>query len=159
MNFKSFFQLLGFILLSELAGVIGSLFTAPSIPTWYASLVRGPLNPPSWVFAPVWTTLFLFMGIAAFLVWKRGFKRKDVKRAFRVFLLQLGLNVLWSVLFFGLHHPLAAFVEILFLWLAILWTIVLFSRLSRPASALLWPYLLWVSFAAYLNFSLWTLNR
>ena len=152
-------KLLAMIAISELAGIIGSVFTAPSIPTWYATLAKPTLNPPSWVFAPVWTTLFLLMGIAAYLVWTRpNVKPRQRNIALSVFGVQLALNTLWSILFFGLQNPLAAFVEIIFLWLAILATIALFRGISRPAAWLLVPYILWVSFAAYLNFSLWRLN-
>ncbi len=146
------------IVVSELAGIIGSVFTSSSIPTWYATLTRPALNPPSWVFGPVWTTLFAFMGIAAFLVWKKGLKRKDVKIALGIFLGQLVLNTFWSIIFFGLHSPGGAFIEIIFLWLAILATIIAFVKISKPAAWLLIPYILWVSFASYLNFMIWILN-
>lgn len=141
-----------------LAGFIGSFFTTPSIPTWYASLTKPALTPPAWVFGPVWTTLFVLMGIAAFLVWKRGLNSKGVRVALGVFLVQLILNTLWSVLFFGLRSPAMALIEIVFLWLAILSTIVFFSRISKASAVLLVPYLVWVSFASYLNYSLYVLN-
>lgn len=143
---------------SELAGIIGSFFTTPSIPTWYATLIKGPLNPPAWVFAPVWTTLFALMGIAAFLVWKKGLERRDVKIALSIFAGQLVLNTLWSIIFFGLHSSGGALVEIVFLWFAILATIVAFAKISKPAAWLLLPYIAWVSFAGYLNFMIWTIN-
>jgi len=146
------------IIFSELAGIIGSVFTAPSIATWYAGLIKPALNPPSWIFAPVWTTLFALMGIAAFLVWKKGLERKDVKIALIIFAVQLILNTLWSIIFFGFNNPGAAFIEIIFLWLAILATIISFKKISKPTVWLLLPYILWVSFAGYLNFSLWRLN-
>ncbi|MBU1448805.1 tryptophan-rich sensory protein [Patescibacteria group bacterium] len=152
-------KLLAAIIVSEGAGIIGSLFTTPSIPTWYASLAKPALNPPSWVFAPVWTTLFAFMGIAAFLVWRKGLERKDVRIALSVFALQLVLNTLWSILFFGFHTPLLALIEIVALWCAIAVTIGAFHRISQPAAYLLVTYLLWVSFATYLNAALWALNR
>lgn len=143
---------------SELAGIIGSVFTAPAIAGWYTTIVKPELNPPAWVFGPVWTTLFALMGIAAFLVWKQGLERRDVRIALGIFVGQLALNTLWSILFFGLQSPGAAFVEIVILWFAILATIVAFARISRPAAWLLVPYILWVSFASYLNFSIWMLN-
>ncbi len=143
---------------SELAGIIGSVFTAPAIAGWYATIVKPELNPPAWVFGPVWTTLFALMGIAAFLVWKQGLERRDVRIALGIFVGQLALNTLWSILFFGLQNPGAAFIEIVVLWFAILATIVAFARISRPAAWLLVPYILWVSFASYLNFSIWMLN-
>ncbi len=146
------------IVVSELAGIIGSVFTAPSITGWYAGIVKPVLNPPAWVFGPVWTTLFALMGIAAFLVWKKGLDHKDVKIALGIFIGQLVLNALWSIIFFGLHSLGGAFVEIVFLWLAILATIIAFAKISRPAAWLLLPYILWVSFAGYLNYSIWVLN-
>ncbi|MCE9644074.1 tryptophan-rich sensory protein [Candidatus Parcubacteria bacterium] len=155
MNKKDWLALAGFVALAQGAGILGSLFTAPSIGTWYATLVRPELSPPNWVFAPVWTTLFLLMGIAAFLVWRQGRKGRV---ALGIFLLQLVLNTLWSILFFGLQSPGAALVDIVFLWLAIVATIIAFARVSTPAAWLLAPYIAWVSFAAYLNYAIWTLN-
>lgn len=139
------------IVVCQLAGVVGSLFTAPSIPTWYASLVKPSFNPPNWIFSPVWITLFLLMGISLYLIWSD-------KKAITVFSAQLFLNALWSFLFFGLHSPLLAFIEIILLWLAILATIVVSCRVSKPAAYLLIPYILWVSFAAVLNYSIMILN-
>jgi len=146
------------IIICQLAGVIGSLFTTPSIPRWYANINKPSFNPPSWVFAPVWTTLYLLMGISLFLVWRTGLNEKEVKIAVAVFVFQLVLNSLWSFLFFGLQSPFAAFIEILFLWIAILASIILFLRISWVAGVLLIPYLLWVSFASILNFAIWRLN-
>ena len=152
------FKLVIAISVCEAAGVVGAFFTTPSIAGWYATLARPALNPPAWVFGPVWTTLFALMGIAAFLVWRKGLDRRDVKITLGIFIGQLVLNTLWSIIFFGLHNPGAAFVEIIFLWLAILATIVAFAKISKPAALLLLPYILWVSFAGYLNFSIWKLN-
>ncbi len=146
------------IVLTQLAGGIGSLFTTPSIEGWYADLVRPELNPPAWVFGPVWTTLFVLMGVALFLVWEKGSQRKDVRVAFIVFALQLVLNTLWSIIFFGLHSPGWAFVEIICLWLAIMATIFAFAKVSKTAAWLLAPYILWVSFASYLNYMIYVLN-
>ncbi len=159
MKKNDFAKLVISILAAESAGIIGSLFTRPSIPTWYATLVKSPINPPAWLFAPVWTTLFLLMAIASFLIWKKGWEKREVRRALGIFLGQLILNILWSILFFGLHSPLAAFVEIIILWLTILWTILAFRKISKIAAWLLAPYILWVSFAAVLNFLLMLLNR
>ena len=158
MKVNNTFKLIIAIAVSELAGIIGSLFTTPSIPTWYATLTKPTFNPPSWVFAPVWTTLFVLMGIAAFLIWKKGLERKDVKIALSIFIGQLILNMLWSIIFFGLHNPGLAFIEIIFLWAAILVTIIYFHKISKLAAWLLVPYILWVSFAAFLNFSIWQLS-
>ncbi|MFZ1987651.1 MAG: TspO/MBR family protein [Minisyncoccia bacterium] len=159
MNVRNTFKLTVAIVISELAGIIGSVFTTPSIAGWYATLVKPALNPPAWVFGPVWTTLFALMGIAAFLVWEKGLGHRDVKIALGIFAGQLVLNTLWSIIFFGLHSPGGALVEIVFLlWLAILATIIAFYKISRPAAWLLVPYIAWVSFAAYLNFTIWLLN-
>jgi len=146
------------IIVCELVGGIGAIFTTPNIAVWYAGLVKGPLNPPAFVFGPVWTLLFALMGISVFLVWEKR-KEKIAALALALFVLQLFLNVLWSILFFGLHDPQAAMVEIIILWIAILGTTVLFQRISRPAARLMIPYILWVSFAAYLNYSIVILNK
>lgn len=146
------------VAVTELAGIVGSIFTISSVDSWYATLVRPALNPPSFVFGPVWTILFALMGIAAFLVWERGWDRKDVKIALSVFSFQLILNILWSIIFFGMRSPGGALIEIIFLWIAIIFTIITFARISRTASWLLAPYILWVSFAAYLNYAIWMLN-
>ena len=140
------------------AGFIGSIFTSPSIPTWYATLTKPSFNPPSWIFAPVWTTLFVLIGISLYMVWNKGLQDKKVKISLFIFGVQLVLNVLWSFLFFGLHSPFYAFLEIIILWAAIVLTIVNFFKVSRTAGLLLLPYIFWVSFAAILNFSIWRLN-
>jgi tryptophan-rich sensory protein len=151
-------KLLIAILGCQIAGVVGSIFTAPSIATWYATIEKPGFTPPNWVFAPVWTTLFVLMGVSAYLVWNKGLENKNVKMALLIFSIQLALNMLWSFLFFGLKSPLYAFFEILILWLVIMLTIVNFSRISKTASWLLIPYIIWVSFAAILNFSIVRLN-
>ena len=152
------FSLITFVVISELAGIIGSVFTMSAIPSWYATLVKPALNPPGWVFGPVWTLLYLLMGVAAWLVWKQGWKKFEVKVALGFFAGQLVLNAAWSIIFFGGHNPTVSLLEILALWLAILGTIIAFGRVSKPAAWLLVPYLLWVSFATYLNFAIWMLN-
>ena len=124
---------------------------------WYADLAKPAWNPPNWIFAPVWTFLYLLMGVAAWIVWRRvGWTRG--RGPLGVFVLQLVLNFTWSWIFFGAHLMGWALVEIVVLWLAILLTIVLFSRRSVTAAALLVPYLLWVTFATALNAALWRLN-
>ena len=158
MKINNTFKLIIAIVVSELAGVIGSIFTVSAIPTWYASRAKPALNPPAWVFGRVWTTLYALMGVAAFLIWKKGWEKKEVKVALGIFGIQLVLNALWSVIFFGLHSPGAALINIIFLWLAILATMIVFAKISRPAAWLLAPYILWVSFAMYLNFSILMLN-
>lgn len=149
---------LPWILLCECAGIIGTFFTSSAIPTWYAALEKPALNPPSWLFGPVWTMLYALMGIAAFLVWRRGFERPDVKRALVIFGGQLLLNTTWSILFFGLRNPLIALMNIILLWILIVLTIIVFFRIVKPSAYLLIPYLLWVSFATYLNWSIYLLN-
>jgi tryptophan-rich sensory protein len=138
-----------------IAGFIGSIFTTKSIPNWYATIQKPSFNPPNWIFGPVWTTLFILMGIALYLVWTSG---KANNAALWIFGIQLALNVLWSIIFFGLHSPLWAFVDIIALWLAILATIISFFSVSPPAAYLLVPYILWVSFATILNWKIMVLN-
>ena len=141
-----------------LAGGIGSIFTTAKIPGWYANLAKPPLNPPSWVFGPVWTVLYTLMGLAAFLVWKRGGERKAVQQALMAFATQLFLNTVWSVLFFGLQRPDLALIDIVLLWIMIVVTMVLFARVSKISAWLLLPYLAWVSFATYLNYGIYVRN-
>ncbi|MEW6184481.1 MAG: TspO/MBR family protein [Thermodesulfobacteriota bacterium] len=144
--------------LCQTAGVIGSLFTLPAIPVWYAGLKKPFFSPPNWIFSPVWIGLFTLMGVSLFLVWGKESRTGKGSKAMVFFFVQLGLNALWSVLFFGLRSPLAGLMGILLLWAAIVWTMVFFFRISSWAGYLFIPYLLWVSFALVLNFSLWTLN-
>ena len=147
------------IIICLAAGFIGSIFTNRSIPTWFESLKKPSFNPPGWLFGPVWTALFILMGISLFLIWQKGLNYNGVKIALIVFGIQLILNILWSILFFGLRAPLAAFIEIIILWILILMTILIFYPISKAAALLLLPYILWVSFASILNFFLWRLNR
>ena len=158
MTINNTFKLIIAIGISEAAGIIGSVFTASSIPTWHATLIRPELSPPNWVFGPVWTTLFALMGIAAFLIWQKGINHRDVKIALSIFGIQLILNTLWSIIFFGLQNPGAAFIEIIILWVAILATLITFAKTSRIAAWLLVPYILWVTFAGYLNYFICILN-
>lgn len=155
---KNSLKLVISIIICQLAGLLGSIFSFSSVSDWYATIVRPELAPPNWIFGPVWTTLYILMGIALYLVWKRGLKQPQVKRAVTIFALQLALNALWSILFFGLQNPGLAFIEIILMWLAIIWTIRAFYPISRKAAYLLVPYLLWVSFATYLNGAIWFLN-
>jgi len=152
-----YFRLVASLIICQLAGFVGSLFTAPAIPGWYASLEKPSFNPPNWLFSPVWIFLFVLMGITLYILWQNMAKR-EARIALIFFFVQLGLNVLWSVLFFGLNSPVLAFVEIILLWIFILLTMIKASRVSRAAVFLLLPYILWVSFAAVLNFFLWRLN-
>jgi benzodiazapine receptor len=156
---KKALGILGFVVICELAGFIGSVFTTPSIPGWYAALAKPPFNPPNWVFAPVWTTLYALMGIAAYLVYEKGPKKDEVRKALAVFAAQLVFNTLWSIVFFGAHMIFGAAIIIVILWGLIAVSIWLFSRISKVAAYLLVPYILWVSFATVLNISLYVLNR
>jgi tryptophan-rich sensory protein len=158
MGVRDIIKLVVSLVACQCAGAIGSIFTTPAIPTWYAALEKPSFNPPNWLFAPAWITLYLLMGIAAFLVWRKGLGQKGVRAALVVFLVQLVLNALWSVVFFGLKSPLWGVVVILALWVAILLTILRFFKLSTAAGALLLPYILWVSFASVLNVAVWVLN-
>ncbi|MEK7626823.1 MAG: TspO/MBR family protein [Patescibacteria group bacterium] len=146
------------IVVSELAGIIGSFFTVSAIPSWYTELIKPVINPPGWIFGPVWTALYLLMGVAAYLIWMKGWENKEVRAALGVFGIQLMLNAAWSVVFFGLQSPGSALIELISLWFAILATIIAFSKISRQAAWLLVPYIVWVTFAAYLNWSIWLLN-
>lgn len=146
-----------FVIVCLGAGGLGAIATTPEIDGWYKTLAKPTWNPPDSVFGPVWTTLFILMGIAAWLVWQReGFKVAAMPLS--LFSLQLVLNIAWSWIFFGLHQPGWAFIEIVMLWLAILATTVAFFRRSRLAACLLVPYLAWVSFASALNFTIWWMN-
>ena len=146
------------VLVCELAGVLGSFFTTPAIPNWYAGLQKSFLNPPNWLFAPVWATLFFLMGISLYLIWEKLKEDKRAKSAIYVFTIQLTLNILWSVAFFGLRSPLYGFIVIIILWFAILFTIFKFHPISKTAAYLLLLYIIWVSFASILNFSIMILN-
>ncbi|MBP1719250.1 MAG: benzodiazepine receptor TspO [Deltaproteobacteria bacterium] len=151
-------KLVFYIIVCQLAGGIGSYFTRPAIPTWYATLKKPLLTPPDWVFAPVWITLYVLMGISVFLVWRETRYGKPRQKALFLFWIQLGLNAFWSYLFFGLHSPLAGLVGIIALVVCIFLTLRIFLRISFPAGLLLIPYLLWVGYAAGLNFSIYILN-
>jgi tryptophan-rich sensory protein len=181
MKYINIIKLLTSIIICELAGVLGSIFTIPKIGAWYKTLNKPNFNPPNWIFGPVWTTLFLLMGVSLYLVWIKKWEPKNKifssgKKAWNawsekffsgeweklniilIFVFQLILNILWSVIFFGMQSPGAAFFVLLMLWFAILYTIINFYRVSKIAAYLLLPYILWVSFAGILNCFLWILN-
>ncbi|MEM2882725.1 MAG: TspO/MBR family protein [Candidatus Bathyarchaeia archaeon] len=155
---KVYARLIVAIALCQMAGVVGSLFTAPAIPTWYAGLRKPDMAPPNWVFAPVWTALYLLMGASLFLVWNAGLDKRPVRRSIILFGIQLAMNAIWSYLFFGLRSPLLGLVWIVALWVSIALTIASFSKVSRAAASLLIPYLIWVTFASYLNYQILILN-
>lgn len=151
-------RLIGCIGVCQLAGIVGAIFTAQSVRTWYTTLQKPAFSPPNWLFGPVWITLYTMMGIALYIVWQKSETVSIPRIAFIAFAVQLLLNALWSFLFFGLQSPLLGFVEISLLWVMIVVTMVLFWKVSVPAGLLLVPYLLWVSFATVLTFSIWRLN-
>lgn len=154
---SQYLALAGLVAATLAVGAVGSAVTAPAIPTWYAGLARPSFAPPNWVFGPVWTTLYVMIAVAAWLVWRLppGAARRA---ALRLFVAQLALNSLWSILFFGVRRIDLALLEIAVLWAAIAATTVAYARLSRPAALLMLPYLAWVSFAAALNLAFWRLN-
>jgi len=142
------------------AGFLGSIFTTTAIDGWYATLNRPSFSPPNWLFGPVWTALYIMMGIAAGIIWTRAreLPKRQVNIALTAFAFQLLLNIAWSILFFGLHSPLLALIDIIILLIAISITAYRFMQISIAAGWLLVPYLLWVSFASILNYALWRLN-
>jgi tryptophan-rich sensory protein len=139
----------------QIIGGAGAFFTAPQIQGWYSQLNKPFYSPPNWIFGPVWTLLFIMMGLAQFLIWK---KKKLNDPIFNIYWIQLGLNYAWSVIFFGQQSPGWALVEIVFLWIAIRLTIRNFYKVNKVAGKLLYPYLAWVSFATILNLGVWWLN-
>jgi tryptophan-rich sensory protein len=150
---QDFAALGAFLVLSALAGGLGSVATTPNIPTWYAGLAKPWFNPPNLAFPIVWTVLYVMIAVAGWLGW-----RNSASRRLLPFFVQIALNVAWSFAFFGAHSPAAGLLVIAALWLSIVWTIMVFWPISRPASLLLLPYLAWVSFAAVLNAAVFSLN-
>jgi tryptophan-rich sensory protein len=157
MKKNKLFLLLLLVLICEGVGLLGSIFTIPAISTWYAGLVKPTFNPPSFLFAPVWTILYFLMGTSLFLVLQKKLK-KQKNFLIALFTVQLFLNFLWSIIFFGWHQPLLAFLEILFLWISIALLIIDFWKFSKSAAISLMPYIAWVSFAAFLNLAIVLLN-
>lgn len=143
------------------AAFIGSAFTTPSIAGWYTTLQKPSFTPPNWLFAPAWTVLFIMMGIALSLIWQKGFKKNTAskaKKAVIIFFIQLILNIAWSFLFFYWQSPFWALVDIIILWAFILLTLIKFREINKIAGNLLIPYLLWVTFASFLNYAVYKLN-
>lgn len=149
---KNWQKLILSILICQLAGIIGSIFSFSAIPSWYAFLNKPPFNPPNWVFGPVWTVLYTLMGFSAYLIFNKD------KKPLKIFAVQLVLNAVWSIVFFGLHSIWGGLFFIILLWFSILLTIVTFYKIDKNAAFLLIPYLLWVSFASILNYYLLILN-
>jgi len=155
---NSIVKLLVAIVVCEMAGAVGSIFTFSAIPTWYATLKKPSFSPPNWLFGPVWLTLYTLMGISLYFVWSKGLKKEEVKNSIMLFGIQLFLNALWSFLFFGLHSTFYGLIGIAFLWFSIMVTIFKFYKISKNAAYLLLPYIAWVTFAMYLNYFVWILN-
>lgn len=159
MSIKNLGKLLASIIVAEAAGLIGSVATIPAIGTWYKTLIKPPFSPPNWIFGPVWTILYILMGVALYLVWDKGTQKKTVRTAMWVFFIHLVVNSGWSIVFFGLHSLFGGFVVLLILWMFIVALIWKFYEVNKLAAYLLVPYILWVSFAGVLNASIWLLNR
>lgn len=155
---KDLVKLLCSIIGCELVGILGTPFTLAAIPTWYTNLNKPFFSPPSWIFGPAWAILYFLMGVAIYLVLKRGWEKRAVKGAVVFFLAQLSLNFIWSPIFFGLKSPLWGLVTIVAMWAFIVITMKKFYPLSKLAFYLLIPYLLWVSFATVLNAAILILN-
>lgn len=158
---REWFVLVGFLAATFAASALGGLATASSVSSWYPTLTKPSWNPPAAVFAPVWTTLYVLMAIVGWRIWRQlkiPALRPAARAVLTAFFLQLVLNAVWSVLFFGLRRPDLAFIEIVALWCALFWLQVRLSRLDRVAAWLWLPYLMWVSFATALNFAIWRLN-
>ncbi len=151
---NKWFVLAGFIILCLGVGVVSGVMTAGAMVDWYPSLNKPTFNPPSWIFAPVWTLLYIMMAVAAWRVWLAG---PSSKPALNLFFIQLVLNFLWAIFFFGLHSPALALIDIIAMWIIIALTTRAFFKIARPAGWLLVPYLAWVSFAVVLNANIWWL--
>jgi len=155
-KFLRYFLSIGICLV---AGGLGTIFTISSIPTWYAFLNKPFFSPPNYLFGPVWTILYILMGVSLALIWQKGIKKRTVRDAMFLFGIQLLLNALWSPVFFGVRNLFLALIIIVLMWIFILKTILAFAKIDKTASYLLYPYIAWVSFATILNFSVWFLNR
>ncbi len=158
MDAKPWLVLILFLFICLGSGTLASFLTSRGVREWYPSLRKPPGTPPSWIFGPVWTALYVLMAVSAWLVW-RDYGWNGGRSALLLFFAQLALNAAWSGIFFGAHLPGVAFAEILILWLAILFTLVVFHWLKPLAADLLVPYLVWVTYASYLNFGIWRRNR
>ncbi|MDZ4796109.1 MAG: TspO/MBR family protein [Bacteroidota bacterium] len=146
------------IIIPVAIGATAGFFTTTGVGSWFQTINKPSWNPPSWIFGPVWTTLYILMGIALFLVWKSDASEVQKKTAILLFAVQLVLNFCWSFIFFNQEQPGWAFVEIVVMWVAILLTIFAFGNISKTAAWLLVPYISWVSFATILNYTIWKLN-
>ena len=162
MNRHSSFKFLPFFLsliIPLSIGGVASFFTIPQIKSWYIYLHKPVFNPPNWLFGPVWTILYIMIGISAYLIWTGDSTRIHFIKARTIYIIQLVLNFSWSIVFFGMHQILMALIVIVLLWASIVININAFSKINKIAAWLLVPYLLWVSFAGLLNFSIYVLNK
>lgn len=155
---KKILTLIGFIIICQLAGIVGSIFTFSAIPNWYQSLNKPFFTPPNWLFGPVWIILYILMAIAVFFIWEIKPVSDNRQKALIIFFVQLLLNTIWSIIFFGFKNPSVAFGSIILLWFLILLTIIKFYKLNKTAGFLLIPYILWVSYASLLNLAIVILN-
>ncbi len=158
MERNKLFRLISSIIICQIAGIIGSIFTASSVASWYPTLVKPSFTPPGFYIGLIWIVLFTLMGISLFLIWMETPGNLEARIALSFFAAQLIVNILWSVAFFGLRYPIGGLVIIAFLWVLILITIIKFWPINRTAALLLIPYIIWVSIAAYLNYTIWRLN-
>jgi len=158
MDKTKFFKLLVSLILPVGLGSLAGIFTAKAIPEWFDTLAKPSFNPPSYLFGPVWTVLYILMGISLFLIWNTP-KTERRQKALTVFGLQLFFNFWWSILFFSFHTIFLSVIDILLMWLLIIYMIILFKRIKPIAAYLQIPYLLWVTFATVLNISIWYLNK
>jgi len=159
MGLNDIIKLVVSILACFAAAGIGSLFTFKAIPSWYAGLKKPPYTPPNWAFGPVWTALYILMGISVFLVWQKGLATNGALPAFTLFWIQLTFNAVWSIIFFGMKSKGGGVITIIVLWLLIMATMIASFGVSGWAGALLIPYIVWVSIASYLNIGVWLLNK
>lgn len=155
MNYK---RLVISLIMPQLAGMIGSFFTFSAISVWYAGLLKPEFSPPNWIFGPVWTILYILMGVSIYLIWNKIDENKEAISAFWLFWVHLFFNALWSIIFFGMKNPGLAFAEIIVIWILIVVLMFKFYKIDRRATYLLIPYILWVSFASVLNYFIWYLN-
>ncbi len=158
MDKKEFFRFILSIIICQLAGIIGSIFTASSVTSWYPTLVKPSFTPSGFYIGLIWIVLFFLMGISLFLIWRETPSSIEARIALNFFATQLIVNVLWSMAFFGMRSPIRGVFVIAFLWILILINIIKFWPVNRTAAILLIPYIVWVSIAAYLNYSIWRLN-
>ncbi len=159
MGVKNWPVLITFIVVCQLTGVIGALFTSPSLPTWYNQLAKPSVVPPGFLFSIVWFILYTLMGLSAYLIWEKGLTKPFVRAGLLLFAVQLALNLLWSIVFFFLHAIFPALLVLGVLWLTVSALIYVFYKTRKVASYLLLPYIFWLSFAFYMNYTIWLLNR